>query len=252
MKILLRIAYKGTNYCGWQAQNNGKSIQEVMTDAATKVFGIACDLTGCSRTDSGVHANDFCATVTEHGKSYLNTTIPENKIPVAYNCFLPDDISVLKAIWVDDGFHPRYDVLKKEYKYIIYTACERDPFLSDRAWHIPKKLDAVKMNEAARRFIGKNDFSSFMASGSKIVDTVRTVYSAEVTQDNGKIVFTVSADGFLYNMVRIMVGTLVDVGEGKKSPDCINSIIGNKDRSKSGVTAPPYGLYLNRVEYKSK
>ena len=250
MKILLKLAYVGTAYCGWQAQNNGNTVQQKLTDAVNRLFGFECDVTGCSRTDSGVHANGFCATVSKRGEQDIETTVPTERIPRAVNCFLPDDISVLSAEWVAGSFHARYDVKSKEYVYRIFTRQERDPFLADRVWHHPKPLDVDSMNVAAQHFVGLHDFSAFMSQGSKIVDTRRTVFFAEVSSRGDTVEFRVSADGFLYNMVRIMTGTLVEVGEGKLSPEDIPGIIVSRDRSSAGITAPACGLYLDKVFYK--
>jgi len=249
MKILLKIAFVGTNYCGWQAQVNGKSVQQTLTSAAERLFGFPCDITGCSRTDSGVHANCFCATVTKKGENEIVTTVPLDRIPRALNTFLPDDVSVFSAETVDGDFHPRYSVKSKEYIYKIHTRPERDAFLAGRVWHLPRILDVDAMRAAAKQFVGYHDFAAFMAQGSKIVDTRRTVFSAEVEADGDMIIFRVSADGFLYNMVRIMAGTLTDVGEGRIKPIEIAKIIEGKDRTAAGKTAPPDGLYLNKVVY---
>ena len=249
MKILLKIAFVGTNYCGWQAQVNGRSVQQTLTAAAERLFGFPCDITGCSRTDSGVHANGFCATVTRKGEGYIETTVPLERIPRALNTFLPEDVSVFSAEYVDDEFHPRYSVKSKEYVYKIYVRPERDAFLSGRVWHLPRILDTAAMKEAAKRFVGYHDFAAFMAQGSKIVDTRRTVYSADIETDGDTVIFRVSADGFLYNMVRIMVGTLTEVGEGRIKPHEIDKIIEGKDRAAAGKTAPPDGLYLNKAVY---
>ena len=243
MKILLDIAFVGSAYCGWQSQKKGDSVQEKITSAAKELFGKECDVTGCSRTDSGVHANGFCAVVSEKGTNSLNTSIPLVNIPRAMNSFLPDDISVNCATEVHDDFHPRYDVKHKEYVYLIHTRPERN------AWHYPKRLNVELMNEAAQFFVGKHDFSSFMAAGSKIVDTRRTVVNASVTSDGDMIRFRVGADGFLYNMVRIMTGTLIDVGLGKICPEEIANIINKCDRRAAGITAPADGLYLDKVFY---
>ena len=252
MKILLSVRYVGTAYCGYQVQKNGVSIQQRLNEAARALFGFDCDIVGCSRTDKGVHANMFCATVSEKGKSHISSTIPERAIPQAFNSYLPGDISVFSARYVEDDFHARYGVKKKEYVYKIYNAPLSDPFSYGRVWHYPRTISdemLCKMNEAAALFCGKHDFSSFMASGSKITDAVREVFSAKVERKGDVIEFTVSADGFLYNMVRIMAGTLISVAEGKILPSDVPKIIESKDRSKAGVTAPPDGLYLNRVEY---
>lgn len=249
MKILLRLSFVGTAYCGWQSQKNGRSVQEALTRAADELFGRPCDVTGCSRTDSGVHANLYCAAVNFKGEDGIETTIPLEKLPRAINNFLPEDISVTSAEFVPDDFHPRYNATAKEYVYKIYTRTERDAFLAGRVWFYPKKLDVEKMKSAAEKFLGKHDFSAFMAQGSKITDCERTVFKSEITEDGDMITFRVEADGFLYNMVRIMVGTLVDVGTGRFSPDDILQIIESKDRSRAGTTAPAEGLYLNNVKY---
>ncbi len=249
MKILLKFSFVGSAYCGWQAQNNGKTVQQTLTDAANKLFGFECDVTGCSRTDSGVHANMFCATVAKRGTDEIETSIPLSNVPRAINCFLPDDVSVFEANAVKGDFHARYSVKYKEYIYKIHTRPERDAFLSGRAWHVPKELDTDAMKRAAQGFVGTHDFSSFMATGSKITNPVRTVFDADVTRDGDIITFRVTADGFLYNMVRIMAGTLVDVGEGRIKSDNIETIIKGLDRAAAGRTAPPHGLYLNKVVY---
>lgn len=252
MKILLRISYLGTNYCGYQIQKNQRTVQAALCEAAEEVFGVRCDITGCSRTDSGVHALDFCATVTEHGKCGIETTIPIDKIPLVFATVLPPDISVTSAEWVSEEFHPRYDVKYKEYVYKIYNAPTPDPFLADRSWHYPRRISdnaLLDMNVAAHGFVGTYDFASYMASGSDIKDTTRTVLDAEVTREGDVIIFRVSANGFLYNMVRIFVGTLIAVAEGRISPEDIISITEARDRSLAGNTAPAKGLYLNRVVY---
>ena len=252
MKILLNLRYVGTAYCGYQVQNNGVSIQQRLNEASKALFGFDCDIVGCSRTDRGVHANMFCACVSERGKETISSTIPEASLPVAFNSYLPGDIAVSSARYVDDSFHPRYDVKYKEYVYRIYNAPDPDPFLHGRVWHYPRPISdeaLARMDEAAKAFVGKHDFSAFMASGSKVVDTVRSVVSARVTREGDTVLFTVSADGFLYNMVRIMTGTLIAVAQGKIAPSDIPAIIESRDRKNAGATAPAEGLYLNRVEY---
>ena len=252
MKILLRISFLGTNYCGYQVQPNGETVQQKLNEATKQLFGYDCDIVGCSRTDSGVHANEFCVTVTKKKESFLLTGIPTHKIPQALSVRLPEDISVTSAEEVDDSFHPRYDVKYKEYVYQIWNSPARNPFLADRSWHCPKKLDEESfenMKRAAAMLVGKHDFSSYMAADSKIKDTVRTVYNAELSREGDLITFRVSADGFLYNMVRIFVGTLVDVGYGRIDADEIKAITEACDRSRAGSTAPPHGLFLNKVEY---
>ncbi len=251
-KILLYISYLGSAYCGYQVQKNGISIQQRLNEAAKAVFSVDCDIVGCSRTDRGVHANTFCATVSERGKNFIFSTIPESALPMAFNSYLPSDIAVKSAKYVPSDFHARYDVKYKEYLYKIYDSKLPDPFLSGRVWHYPRPIsdEAIKnMDMAAKQFLGKHDFSAFMASGSNVASTERTVFSASVERNGNVVEFKVSADGFLYNMVRIMMGTLVAVSEGKISKDGISDIISSLDRSRAGMTAPAEGLYLNRVEY---
>ncbi|MBQ4064798.1 MAG: tRNA pseudouridine(38-40) synthase TruA [Clostridia bacterium] len=247
MKYLLTIAYDGRRYCGYQVQKNGVTVQEELCRAANTVFGKQCPITGCSRTDSGVHARDFKATLEVEGDT---PSIPPEKVSIAMNCHLPEDISVLSSRLVAESFHPRYDVIEKEYRYLIHNAPSRDPFLAGRAWHYPRSLNDTLMNEAASVFLGEHDFSAFMASGSDVIDTVRKIYVCRVDREGDKVVVTVSGNGFLYNMVRIIVGTLVAVSEGKLSSDELKDVIASRDRGRAGITAPACGLYLNRVEYR--
>lgn len=223
----------------------------MLTAAAEKVFGCPTMITGCSRTDSGVHALGFCATAEPEEQA----TIPAEKLHRAFAAYLPDDIAVVAAAEVADDFHPRYNAKGKRYVYRIYDALCEDPFEKQRSMRSTpiNEESLAKMQEAAEHFVGSHDFSSFMAKGSKIVDTVRCVTEATVCRDeSGCIVFSVAADGFLYNMVRIMVGTLLDVAKGRLEPSDIPSVISSLDRGRAGTTAPPYGLYLKEVFYEEK
>lgn len=252
MKILLTLSYLGTELCGYQVQPNGRTVQGELNIAARALFGFDCDITGCSRTDAGVHANTFCATVTRRGEKNIETGIDISRIPIAMNAHLPEDIAVREARWVEEDFHPRYDVRYKEYVYRIYNSPTRSPVEHGRAWHIPHIFDDTaieRMSLAAGQYVGSHDFAAFMASGSAVESTVRDVKYAEVTRLGDVIEFKVAADGFLYNMVRIMTGTLVAVGQGKIDPEEIEKIITSRDRSRAGMTAPSEGLYLNRVVY---
>ncbi len=252
MKLLLKISFLGTNYCGYQVQPSRPTVQRALNEASQRLFGCECDIVGCSRTDSGVHANEFYVCISEKGRPSLDCTIPMQSVPTAYNSVLPDDIAVLSASEVEDSFHPRYDVKYKEYIYKIWNSEIKNPFLADRAYHVPTRYSderIAQMNAAAQRFCGEHDFAAFMASGSKIVDTKRTVIHASVEKDGDTVIFRVAADGFLYNMVRIMTGTLLLVGSGKLTPDDIDKIIESGDRSRAGSTAPAAGLYLNKVVY---
>ena len=176
--------------------------------------------------------------------------IPFPQLPEALNRFLPPDISVLSSCSVPDSFHVRYDVDQKEYEYLILNTRIRDPFWEGRAWHVIPALDRDRMKSAASFFCGTHDFSAFMASGSSVRNTVRTVFRSEVTTDGDLIRFAVSADGFLYNMVRILAGTVVACGLSRIAPEQIPYILRSADRSEAGETAPACGLYLSRVQYR--
>lgn len=244
-KIKLDISYIGTAYCGWQVQPNKPTIQKLMQNACIKAFGTDCELTGCSRTDSGVHAKSFICTCTVRDNA---NPIPVDRIPIAVNLNLPEDIRVRSASEVSGDFHPRYSAKGKEYRYIFCDSSFRDPFLAGRTAFVPK-LDEKMMELCAKRIEGKHDFAAFMASGSKIVDTVRTVYSCSVEREGSLVILTVSADGFLYNMVRIIAGTLLLAGRGKLAPGGMDEIIASRNRKNAGQTLPPEGLYLSRVFY---
>ena len=243
MKYLLELSYLGSHYSGFQVQENAETVQGTLCKAARALFGAECSVTGCSRTDGGVHALSYFATLSTDG----GAEIPPEKLPRAINTFLPDDISVRNAEEVSDGFSVRRAVYGKEYMYLIHNSQTGDPFLTSRAWEYARKLDVEKMSEAAERIVGKHDFACFMAAGSDICDTVRTITGIRIEKDGENVKIYVSADGFLYNMVRIIVGTLVEVSEGKISPDDIPEMIESKDRSKAGRTAPACGLYLREV-----
>ena len=252
MKLFLKIKYDGSNYAGYQVQDNAPTIQAALNSAMRDLFGCDCDVTGCSRTDSGVHAKCFCATVQFKGTTSFETKIPCTRIPLALNFRLPDDISVFHAEMVEDSFHARYSVVSKTYEYHILNSPYRDPFLEKRAYHITKVISDEgidDMKKAAKHFCGKYDFSAFMSSGSSVKSTVRNVKSCDVLTDGDLLVIRISADGFLYNMVRIICGTLLEVGKGNIAPCDITKIIGSKDRTIAGPTLPACGLYLTEVEY---
>jgi tRNA pseudouridine38-40 synthase len=214
-------------------------------------FGFQCNVTGCSRTDAGVHALGFCASV-EPKNAEDEITVPIEKIPIAINIKLPPDISVLSAKEVSESFHPRYDVIEKEYVYKIHASRIKNPFYDGLALEYGREIsdDGIeRMNQAAQRFVGTHRFDAFMAQGSQVEDTERTVYSAEVKRNGDLVEFTVCANGFLYNMVRIMVGTLLRVECGRLSPDDITEIIKSQNREKAGFTAKPDGLYLKKIHY---
>ncbi len=252
MKLFLKLKYLGTDFSGYQIQKEKRTVQGELNRAARELFSFDCDITGCSRTDSGVHADMFCVTVAKKGENSIETEIEISKLPLAFNAHLPKDISVYGAEWAEADFHPRYDVKYKEYVYRICNSQIRDPFEEGRSLLLPRRIDDKalgKMNEAAKHFIGKHDFKAFMAQGSNVESTVREVYYADVTREENIISFRVAADGFLYNMVRIMTGTLISVAQGQISPDDIDGIIDSGCRERAGMTAPAHGLYLKRVVY---
>jgi tRNA pseudouridine38-40 synthase len=229
-------------------QPDKRTVQGDLCSALSETLGVPCKVTGCSRTDSGVHANEFCITVDAEG-----ATVPADKLPVASAKFLPEDISLFYAKECDDNFHPRYDADSKEYLYRIYNSKVFDPFEVGRSWFLPRIIDDEafkKMEKAAKSFVGKKDFSAFMAQGSDAADTVREVKYLELERQGELINLRICADGFLYNMVRIIVGTLTEVAFGRISAEDICFIIESKNRALAGMTAPADGLYLNRVFYK--
>lgn len=243
-KLLFRICYDGTSYHGWQVQPNGISVQETIQDALEKLFLKREAICGCSRTDAGVHANEyFFHMVTEN-------QMDTDKIRYALNrSFLPKDIVVLDITQVQDNFHARYSAIGKEYCYNIWNDICPSPFFRNYSWWYRPKLSVSKMKEAVPYLLGRKDFSSFCASGSSVNDHVRELYDIDINRDGAKIVFRVRGDGFLYNMVRILVGTFVDISEGRINPDDLPGIIKACNRSLAGATAPPQGLFLNRVFY---
>lgn len=247
MKYFAKIKYLGTAFHGFQVQPGLRTVQGELNNALNQAFGLPCKVTGCSRTDAGVHANEFCLTVECEGG-----TIPADKLPIAVARFLPTDLSLFYAEECDNAFHPRYDVREKEYLYRIINRPIYDPFEFGRAWFLSRPVSdegLLLMQSAAKHFIGRYDFSTFMSDGSDVEDTVRTVTALSVERNGDLIEIRISADGFLYNMVRIIVGTLTEVAFGRISPDDIVDIINSHDRSRAGMTAPADGLYLNKVVY---
>ncbi len=243
--ILITMAYDGKNYHGWQIQKNALSVQEVFQDALFRVTGEKNDIKGCSRTDTGVHANMYCVSFkTRH-------RIPVERIPAALNNYLPNSIAVMSAKEVREDFHARYSCKGKEYVYKIWNNHVRNPFLDGYVLHYWCKLDIQAMKSAADYLVGKHDFTSFCTvdNNREKGDFHRNVGSLTIKKEDDLVSITICADGFLYNMVRIIAGTLLYVSEGKISPVDMPKIIEAGDRSLAGPTAPPMGLYLNRVFY---
>jgi len=243
VRILLTVAYDGTKYFGWQRQNDFVSIQETLEIALSKLFNKKILVIGASRTDTGVHAMGQRAVLD------IETTIPLTNLPYAINNYLPKDIRVHKAMEVQENFHPQYDAKNKTYRYKIYNAPFQNPVLNSYTWHVPKKLDIEKMREASKHILGEHNFSAFCASGATSKTRVRTVYNLEIYKEDEMIFFDINGNGFLYNMVRIIAGTLVYVGIHKISPSDIPKIISSEERGKAGKTAPPEGLTLMCINY---
>ena len=242
--LLLTISYDGRQFHGWQIQQNAYTVQEAFQTALGKIIGREFDIKGCSRTDSGVHANMYCISVkTSH-------PIPPERLKAALNRWLPLSVAVHDCVEADLDFHARYSCVSKEYIYKIWNSEVRNPFLDGYALHYRYKLDEKLLNKAAQAYVGSHDFTSFCTLDSREKgDMTRNVKAFSVTRDGDMVTMRVEADGFLYNMVRIMVGTLLRVAQGKIPPDGIADIIEKKDRQFAGPTAQACGLYLNRVNY---
>ncbi len=246
MKLLLEIAYRGSAYHGWQVQTGTelRTVQGELQKALVKLIGEPLEVTGCSRTDAGVHARQYFCTVEAE-----KIGVPPSAFPYALGSLLPDDIAVIGAGVCEESFHPRYSCKEKEYVYLLCDSTVRDPFMTDRAWCLFRELNEEKMAKAAKKIVGTHDFSAFCASGSSVEDKTRTVFDCRVERIGNTVKITVRGNGFLYNMVRIIAGTLVDVSAGKIAPGDIEGIIKSLDRKRAGQTAPPQGLYLERVIY---
>lgn len=242
--LLITLSYDGAAYHGWQIQENALTVQEVFQKALAKVTGGGEDIKACSRTDTGVHARQFAVSL------QTESQIPPQRLPAALNRHLPPDIAVKACREVPPDFHARYSCKGKEYCYEIWNHPVRDPFLRDRALHYWYPLDEGLLDCAARHYIGRHDFSSFCTLDRREQgDLARTVTTAKVERRGDMVYFTVAADGFLYNMVRIMAGTLLRVQQGKLTPEDIPKVLEAKDRRAAGPTAPACGLYLNKVFY---
>ena len=243
MKYLLKLSYLGCEYHGFQIQNNASTIAGTLKRSCELLFNERCDISGCSRTDAGVHANMYCCNIR------TENPIACEKLVGALNALMPRDIAALDCKEVDFDFHARYDCKSKEYIYKIWNSPNKNPFLYDYSLHYKHRLDEEFLSKQAADFVGTYDFASFCAAGSSVEDTVRTVMNASVERDGDMVIFKVEADGFLYNMVRIMTGTLIDISRGKIPADSIKQIIAAKNRFAAGYTAPARGLYLNKIHY---
>ena len=241
--IKLIIEYDGKDFGGWQSQPNKLNIQGEIEKAIEEITGEKVDLTASGRTDAGVHS------LGQTANFKTDSQIPIEKIAKAINSKLKKSIVIKSAEEVDEKFHSRYSVKSKTYRYIINNSENGTAIYRGLEYHIPMKLDVKKMQEAVKFFEGEHDFKGFKASGTSSKSSIRTIYKGEVKQEEERIIIEVTGNGFLYNMVRIIAGTLVDVGLEKIKPEEIPEIIESKDRTKAGKTLPPHGLYLLKVEY---
>jgi tRNA pseudouridine38-40 synthase len=245
MRVKMIVAYDGTNYKGWQVQPNGITIEEVLNKNLSNLLGEQIVVSGASRTDSGVHSLGNIAVFD------TNTRMPADKIAFALNQRLPEDIVVQGSCEVEDGWHPRYQNSRKTYEYRILNRTFRMPTrrLDTYFYHYP--LDVEKMKKAASYLEGEHDFKSFCAIGAQVKTTVRTIYACDVEKEGDIITIRVTGNGFLYNMVRIIAGTLVQVGGGAIEPEAVKEILAKKDRSAAGPTAPAHGLTMMGIEFEN-
>lgn len=243
--IALFLTYVGTAYHGWQVQKNNTTVGETLEKACARVVGHRVHITGCGRTDAGVHALRYVANFR------TDSTIPVDRIPYALNTHLPQDIVITGAREMPDSFNAIGSCVKKEYTYLIYNSRIRDPFYVNRAWFYPKHLDETIMQAAADQFVGTHDFAAVRSVGTEVKSTIRTVYYYKVDRENELIRLRVCANGFLYNMARAMAGTLVWAAEGKIRPEELGAILEKGDRTAAGPTVPPGGLYMSQLWYET-
>lgn len=241
--IKLIIAYKGTNFRGWQKQNDTLGIQGEIERACEKAFNKEyIEIIGSGRTDAGVHA------MAQVANFIVDSNIPVEKYPEIINRHLPDDIAIVDAEEVDMDFHSRYLAHRKTYKYLIYPSKFRSPFYSDISYNVRKELDFKKMKESMKDLEGEHDFRGFMRTGSSVKTSVREIYRADIYREGELIAIEIEGSGFLYNMVRIIAGTIVDIGKGKIT-ESLSDIIKSGERERAGHTAPAQGLFLKSVDY---
>ena len=244
--IALKLMYNGAAYHGWQVQKDLPTVAETLEKALSSVCGGRVKVTGCGRTDAGVHAERYVANFR------TDSRIPCERLPLAVNTRLPEDIAVAAAFEVDEGFNAIGSCLKKEYTYKIYNSRIRNPFYVHRAYFYPKRLDEAVMDRAARAFEGTHDFRAVRSVGTETKTTVRTIYHCYVTRSGDLLELKVCANGFLYNMVRAITGTVLYCAEGKLSPEDIPGILDSGNRTLAGPTVPPGGLYLSRLWYEDE
>ena len=242
--IALRLRYDGSRYHGWQVQKNDITVAETLEEALSKVCGHPVRVVGCGRTDAGVHALRYCANFK------TDCRIPADRIPLAVNSRLPGDIAVSDAVEADDSFNAISSCIKKEYIYKIHNSNIRDPFWEKRVCFYPQNLDIELMQRAAKAFEGTHDFMAVRSVGTETKTTVRTVHWCKAEKEGDIITVSICANGFLYNMCRAMVGTMVYASYGKLIPEDIPMLLEKGDRRLTGPTMPPQGLYMNRLWYE--
>ena len=243
MRVLLTVSYLGAAYVGWQYQENGISVQETLEKAMYKALGQPVRVTGASRTDSGVHA------LGQRAHFDTLSSIPPERFPFVLNRYLPEDVRVMRGQRVPEDFHARFDAREKTYTYRIYNAPHPSAITHGISWHVPLPLDEKRMDSAVKTILGTHDFAGFAAAGGQAKTTVRQMISASVTRTGPMIEIRIKGNGFLYNMVRIISGTLAAVGLGKTDEGCFSRALSTLDRLQLGVTAPPHGLELTQVRY---
>jgi len=241
--ILIVVQYDGTDYAGFQRQPEVPTIQGELEKALTDLFGEPTHIKAASRTDAGVHALGQVATF------FTTSPLPVERLPRVLNDALPPPIAVVQAREVAEDFHPRFNAVGKRYTYRLFCRSVRSPFVCRYAWHVPHRLDLQAMREAGRALVGEHDFAAFCAAGSSVRSTVRTLRRLDLEGAGDVVELHFEADGFLYMMVRIIVGTLVEVGLGRLEAQAVAEVLASRDRAKAGPTAPPQGLCLVRVEY---
>lgn len=241
--VKLTIAYNGTHFSGWQRQQGKRTVQGVIEQKLSELFCCKIEINGAGRTDKGVHAYGQVATFG------VETTMPSDRFHLLINRRMPADIQIRALKLMKADFHARYSAVGKHYRYKIHHNCEKDPMLSNHVFHVEKKLDIPLMKAAAEKLTGKKDFRAFMASGSSVKNTVRRIEAIEFKETGQLLTIDFHGNGFLYNMVRIMVGLMLDVEAGRIKLQDIQGIIDRKDRQKLKYTAPPEGLYLLKVDY---
>ena len=245
MRIKLIVEFDGTDYAGWQRQENAITVQQRLEEALERLFGEKITVFGASRTDAGVHAAGMVCHLD------VETKIPVERIAYALNFTLPKDIRVKDSAQAAPGFHARFDAKAKWYRYTIYNHKHASALNRRTVAHVPYVLSVSRMQEALQDLLGKHDFAAFAASGSVVKDTTREIYLARLQKNGDKIVLDIMGNGFLYNMVRIIAGTLIDIGRGKLGTDTFKKMLQTKDRVMGGMTAPPQGLILQRIYYET-